>query len=49
MWFGEYLLGCLAELRNLCFEGKSLNWVLKHFEVDLALVGHWMEDVVVCN
>jgi hypothetical protein len=43
----EDLLGRLAELSDLGFEGESLHWVLEDLEVYLALVSYWMEYVVV--
>jgi hypothetical protein len=47
--FGKDLLWGLAELRYLGFKGETLHGVLQDFEVNLALVGDWVEDIVVFN
>ena len=45
----EDLLWCLAKFRNLCLKCKSLDWVIKCVEVCSALIGHWVEHVVIID
>lgn len=45
----EQLLWSLTEFRDLYFKSCPLYGVTQSFEVDPALVGHWVEYIVILN